>query len=47
MVAADRSVVLDWLLQRADNYANLEVRKDVTNNHVAVDAIAHFFHARN
>ena len=25
---------------------NSEVRKDVTNNHIAVNAIAHFFHAR-
>ena len=47
MVAADRSIGLDWMLQHFDKYANPEVGKDVTNNHFAVDAIAHVSHVRN
>ena len=41
MVAADRSIGLDWMLQHVEKYTNPEVGKDVTNNHFAVDVIAH------
>ena len=37
-------VVYPWL--REQESENSEVRKDVTNNHIAVNAIAHFVHAR-